>query len=140
MLQLLKIWFTLFISFVVVGVCNASELVVSGIGKVTVGEDFGVTRSEAMQNAKRAAVLEAVKKMIGPTSANDPKVQQAVDQIVVQIGDDKIAEKQDSREGKSVFVTKITLRMDEQEFRKQIQDYGIASTTARLFPHSHCDG
>jgi len=36
MLQLLKIWFTLFISFVVVGVCNASELVVSGIGKVTV--------------------------------------------------------------------------------------------------------
>lgn len=134
MLWSLNIVCVLCVSFFLLGIANASELTVSGIGKAAIGQDFGATRSEAMRNAKRAAVLEAVKKMNGPAAANDPKVQQAVDQIVVQIGDDKIAEKQDSREGSTTFVTKITLRMDEQEFRKQIQDYGVASTAARLFP------
>lgn len=134
MLRLLNMVCVLCVSFLLLGNAHASELAVSGIGKAAIGQDFVATRGEAMRNAKRAAVLEAVKKMNGPAAANDPKVQQAVDQIVVQIGDDKISEKQDSREGSTTFVTKITLRMDEQEFRKQIQDYGIASTTARLFP------
>lgn len=112
----------------------AEEIVVSGIGKALITPDIATTRAESMRMAKREAVVAAINKVNGPTSSNDPKVQAAIDNIAVQIGDEMIADQSSSKDAANNFVTKITLRMDDLFFRQQIQAQGIASTVSRSFP------
>jgi hypothetical protein len=112
----------------------AEEITVSGIGKAAITPDIALTRESALRAAKREAVVAAVTKLNGSTAANDPKVQAAVDRIVVQIGDDKIYDQTSSRDAANNFVTKVSLRLDDLELRKLVQDAGIASTAARNYP------
>jgi hypothetical protein len=112
----------------------AEEITVSGTGKAAIGADIALTREGSLRAAKRAAVLAAVTKLNGSTAANDPKIQAAVEQMVIQIGDDRILDQSNSRDAANNFVTKVTLRLDELEFRKLVQDHGIASTAARNAP------
>ncbi|HJV64845.1 MAG TPA: hypothetical protein VJ550_03835 [Geomonas sp.] len=93
-----------------------------------------MTREGSLRAAKRDAVAAAITRLNGSTAINDPKVQAAIDQMVVQIGDDKIADQSNSRDAANNFVTKVTLHMDELEFRKILQDHGIASKAARNYP------
>lgn len=116
------------------GAANAEELTVSGIGKAPITPNITETREESLRIAKRAAVVEAVKKINGPASINDPKVQAAIEQIAVQIGDDKIFDQTNSKDATNNYVTRVTLKIEDLEFRKLIQDNGIASTVARNFP------
>jgi len=116
------------------GVAGAAEITASGEGKALIGQNISVTREESLKKAKRAAVAEAVKKMNGPETLIDPKVQAAIDQIAIQIGNDKIADQSNSKDGANNFVTRVTIRLDETEFRKLLQDNGVASTVARNFP------
>lgn len=116
------------------GMAFAEEITVSGIGKAAITPDIAVTREGSMRAAKRDAVVAAITKLNGSTASNDPKIQAAIDQIVIQIGDDKISDQTNSKDGANNFVTKVTLRMDELEFRKLVQDHGIASTAARNYP------
>lgn len=115
-------------------IAGAVEITSSGEGKAPIGQNISATREESLKNAKRAAVAEAVKKMNGPETLIDPKVQAAIDQIAIQIGNDKIADQSNSKDGANNFVTRVTLRLDETEFRKLLQDNGVASTVARNFP------
>lgn len=118
----------------VAGVAFAEEITVSGTGKAPITPDIAVTREGALSAAKRDAVVRAITKLNGSTAANDPKVQAAIDQMVVQIGDEKILDQTNSKDGANNFVTRVTLRMDELEFRRIVQDHGIASKSARNYP------
>jgi hypothetical protein len=117
-------------SIIVTSFASAEVLNISGEGKAPIGQNISVTREESLKNARRAAVVEAIKKMNGPAGLNDPKVQAAVDQIAAQIGNDKISDQQNSKDAANNFVTRVTLQIDETEFRKLLLDNGVASTTA----------
>lgn len=133
MFKKLSVMFGIAACCAIAGTAFAEEIVVSGIGAAAITPDIAVTREGALRAAKRDAVVKAITKTNGSTSSNDPKIQAAVDQIVVQIGDDKISDQQNSKDAANNFVTRVTLRLDETEFRKLLQDNGIASTTARNF-------
>lgn len=134
MLKKLCVMFGVAVCCTTAGVAFAEEITVNGIGKAAITADIAVTREASMRAAKRDAVVAAITKLNGSTATNDPKVQAAIDQIVIQVGDDKIFDQTNSKDGANNFVTKVTLRMDELEFRKLVQDHGIASTVARNYP------
>lgn len=119
--------------FLLTDIASAEVLSVSGEGKAPIGQNISVTREDSLKNAKKAAVIEAIKKMNGPTGLTDPKVQAVVDQIAVQIGNDKISDQQNSKDAANNFVTRVTLQIDETEFRKLLLDNGVASTTASKY-------
>lgn len=122
------------VSIMVSSVALAEVLNFSGEGKAPITPNISETRAESLRLAKRAAIIAAVNKMNGPTASNDPKVQEAIEKIVVQIGDDKIADQTNAKDAANNFVTRLTIRMDDLEFRKLLQDQGIASTADRNFP------
>lgn len=118
----------------IAGIACGEDIVVTGVGRALITSDISVTRDSSMHAAKREAVSAAITKLNGSTAINDPKVQAAIDRILVQIGDDKILDQTNSRDGANNFVTTVTLRIDALEFRKLVQDHGIASTAARNYP------
>lgn len=115
-------------------VALAEPLNISGEGKAPISQNISETREEALRLAKRAAITAAINKMNGPSASNDPKVQEAIEKIVIQVGDDKISDQKNSKDSANNFVTRVTIIMDESEFRKLLQDQGIASTINRNFP------
>jgi len=113
---------------------GAEDVTVSGVGKAAITADISVTREGALREAKRAAIAAALTKLNGSSATNDPKVQAAIDKIVVQVGDDKIVDQSNSRDAANNFVTRVTMRFDDLELRKLVQDQGVASTVARNYP------
>lgn len=113
---------------------SAETITVSGIGKSPIGEDIALTRSQALQAAKRDALVAAVNKLNGPRAANDPKAQAAIDTMLSQLGDDVIADQSGSTDAAKNFVLKITLSIEDLQLRQLLQDAGIAKTTSRQFP------
>lgn len=111
----------------------AEMLEVIGIGKAPITPNNSATVSQATKNAKRAAIEEAVRKLIGPNAPNDPKVKAAIDKIIVQIGDNKIVRRNASKDEENNYELTITVRIDELEFLKLLQTQGIAPTGDRLF-------
>jgi hypothetical protein len=111
-----------------------SEMIeVIGIGKAPITPNSSATVSQATKNAKRAAIEEAVRKLISPNAPNDPKVKAAIDKIIVQIGDNKIVRRNASKDEENNYELTITVRIDEGEFLKLMQTQGIAPTGDRLF-------
>jgi hypothetical protein len=117
-----------------ISTAHAETISVSGVGKAPITADVALTRTQAMEQAKRDALTQAINKMNGPRAANDPKVQAAIDTISKQIGDDLIADQTASRDAANNFVVRLTLSIDDLKLRQLLQDAGIASTTARNFP------
>jgi hypothetical protein len=115
-------------------VALAEPLNISGEGRTAISQNISQTREEALRLAKRAAIIAAVNKINGPSASNDPKVLEAIEKMVIQVGDDKISDQKNSRDSANNFVTRVTLIMDESEFRTLLQDQGIASTVNRNFP------
>lgn len=113
---------------------QAELIKVSGIGRAPIGEDIALTRSTAMQAARRDALVAAVNKLNGPRAANDPRVQAAIDAMLRQIGDEVIVEQSGSTDGAKNFVMRLTLAIDDLQLRQLLQDTGIAKTTARQYP------
>ncbi len=114
---------------------GAAETVqVSGIGKAQIGADIVLTRTQATEAAKRAALVAAVNKINGANASNDPKVQAAIDNMIAQIGDDLIQDQTASRDAANNFVVRVTLAIEDLQLRTLLSDAGIASTTARNFP------
>lgn len=85
----------------------------------------------AKNNAKRNAVNVAIRSLIGPAAANDPKVKEAIENILPQIDDSKIIRHNPSRDGENNYVLPITIRIDDLEFRQLLQTEGIAPTADR---------
>ncbi len=112
----------------------AETLSISGTGRVPIGENVAHTRQAALHAAKRAALVAAVNKLNGPKAAQDPQVQEAIDTMLEQVGDDLIAEQNASTDANRQFVLRVTLAFDALKLRQMLQDAGIASTTARQFP------
>lgn len=113
---------------------GAETITVSGIGKAPIGEDIALTRSQALNAAKRDALVAAVNKLNGPRAANDPKVQAAIDSMLTQLGDEVIADQSGSTDGAKNFVLRLTLAIDDLQLRQLLQDGGIAKTTSRQYP------
>ena len=112
----------------------AETITVSGIGKAPIGEDISLTRSQALNAAKRDALVAAVNKLNGPRASNDPKVQAAIDSMLTQLGDDIIVDQSGSTDGAKNFVLRLTLAIDDLQLRQLLQDGGIAKTTSRQYP------
>lgn len=117
-----------------VGQAFAVDLTVYGEGKALITQDAAVTRQASLEAAKRDAVLAAIKKINGPESANDPKVLGTLDSITKQVGDNYILDQKTSRDATNNLVTKVTLKLDDKDFRKLISDEGIAIKTANSYP------
>jgi len=73
----------------------------------------------------------AIRKLIGPSAANDPKIKEAIENILPQIDDSKIIRHNASRDGENNYVLPITIRIDDLEFRQLLQTEGIAPTADR---------
>ncbi|MBP9650719.1 MAG: hypothetical protein KBE00_07890, partial [Syntrophaceae bacterium] len=93
-------------------------------------DNISSTRMAATKNAKRSAINAAIRKFIGPTAANDPKVKEAIENILTQIDDSKIISRKADKDGDN-YVLKITLKVDDLEFRRLLQTEGIAPSTDR---------
>lgn len=103
-----------------------------GVGKAPINPDNNsATVMAATDNAKRNAVNVAIRKLIGPAAANDPKVKEAIENILPQIDDSKIVSRKASRDGENNYVLNITIRIDDLEFRQLLQTEGIAPTADR---------
>lgn len=113
---------------------NAEIITVQGKGSAPITQDIALTRTESVNAAKRDAVSAAINKILGPNSTDDPAVQSKIDLIVKQIADDRIVDQSSSRDAANNFVTTLSLRLDDLEFRTLVSDQGIAATTARNFP------
>ena len=103
-----------------------------GVGKAPINPDNNLaTKTAAIDNAKRSAVNVAIRKLIGPSAANDPKIKEAIENILPQIDDSKIIIHPSSRDGENNYVATITIRIDDLEFRQLLQTEGIAPTGDR---------
>jgi hypothetical protein len=107
----------------------AKELEMYGSATVPATGDAQSIRSIATKAAKRQAVVAGLNRVIGPEASNDPKVADKVQAIVDQISDSRIVDSKGSKIG-SDYEMKVTLIMDDKEFRSLISDAGIASNTA----------
>jgi hypothetical protein len=112
---------------------SAAMLEVIGVGKTPITQNPGATQAAATKNAKRAAVEELLTKLISPTAPNDPKVKAAMDKILVQIGDNKISNRKAIKDDENNYEVTLTVKIDELEFLKLMQTYGIAPTGDRLY-------
>lgn len=113
---------------------QAADLMVNGQGRSPITADIAVTRQSSLQAAKRDAVLAAIKKINGPSAADDPKVIGVLDAITQQIGDEFIFDQSTSRDAANNFVTVLKLKLDDKDFRKLVSDQGIALKTANNYP------
>jgi hypothetical protein len=103
-----------------------------GEGKAPINPDnSAATVMAATNNAKRNAVNVAIRKLIGPSAANDPKVKEAIENILPQIDDSKIISRKASKDGDNNYVLNITIKIDDLEFRQLLQTEGIAPTGDR---------
>ena len=110
----------------------AAMLEFRGEGKAPINPDNNAaTVMAAKNNAKRNAVNVAIRSLIGPAAANDPKVKEAIENILPQIDDSKIIRHNPSRDGENNYVLPITIRIDDLEFRQLLQTEGIAPTADR---------
>jgi hypothetical protein len=114
-------------------IASAEMLELIGVGKAQKTSNASATKTEAIRNAKRAAVEEGVTKLVGPSAANDPKIRAAIDKIAVQIGDNKIVRSKGATDNDDNYEQTITVRIDELEFMKLLQTQGIAPTGDRLY-------
>jgi len=112
----------------------AADLNVNGTGKAAITADISLTRSSSFQDAKRNAVLNAIKKVNGIDAGTDPKILGMLDAIAEQVGNEYVSDQSTSRDASNNFVTSIKLKLDDKEFRKLISDHGIAVKTANSFP------
>ena len=110
----------------------AAMLEFRGEGKAPINPDNNAaTVMAAKNNAKRNAVNVAIRSLIGPAAANDPKVKEAIENILPQIDDSKIIRHNPSRDGENNYVLPITIKIDDLEFRQLLQTEGIAPTADR---------
>ncbi len=122
------------ISIFITSVSHAVDLMVNGTGKAQITADIALTREASLNEAKRNAVLNAIKKINGPEAANDPKIIGVLDDIAQQIGNEYIFDQSTSRDAANNFVTNLKLKLDDKEFRKLISDHGVAVKTANTYP------
>ncbi|HQP25640.1 MAG TPA: hypothetical protein PLP16_10765 [Smithellaceae bacterium] len=109
----------------------AAMLEFRGEGKAPINPDNNAaTVMAAKNNAKRNAVNVAIRKLIGPSATNDPKVKEAIENIIPQIDDSKIISKP-SKDAENNYVLNITIKIDDLEFRQLLQTEGIAPTGDR---------
>lgn len=122
------------VSISAASVSQAVDLMVNGSGKAPITADIALTRESSLKDAKRNAVLNAIKKINGADAANDPKIIGVLDDVVEQIGNEYIFDQSTSRDAANNFLTTLKLKLDDKEFRKLISDHGIAVKTANTYP------
>lgn len=133
MFRLIPLYFT-------IGLCgfvqtaSATDLMVNGEGAAPITADIAITREASLLAAKRDAVIAAIRRINGADALDDAKVRGAVDDIAKQIGAEYIFDQSTRRDAANNFVTTLKLKLDDQEFRKLLSDYGIGVKTARSYP------
>ena len=129
--RIIGLFFMLFLFISVDALAEMLEVI--GVGTCPITANNSATVAVATKNAKRAAVEELLMKLIGPSAPNDPKVNAAMEKILVQIGDDKIVKRKASRDAVNNYELTLTVRVDTSEFIRLMQTQGIAPTGDRLY-------
>lgn len=114
--------------------CAQAEIIKSiGEGKAAViKKDQNLTRNQALNSAKLDAVNSMMTKINGPQSTHS--AQQFLDQITKQIDPSYFTSLGSQVDENKDLVTKVSLEMDDQEFRTILNDYGLAKKNSRLSP------
>jgi len=106
----------------------SKELELNGVASVNASGDPQSVRSVALREAKRNAIIAGINKINGPDSAKDPKVAEKLQAIVDQIKDSYITDNKGQKLGDQ-YEMRVTIIMDDKEFRTLILDAGIAANT-----------
>lgn len=83
-----------------------------------------------MQQAKRNAVLAALDKVVGAGTRNNPKVQEQLEELIVQVGEQVFYDPMPDMVG-DTYRMNITRCMDDKQLRSVISDLAWPSTPIR---------
>lgn len=120
------------------GTAEAKEIEVMGHASIRVNQSDGdvrAIRTRAQRDAKRQAVMDAIEKVLGPGSSQDPRVASKIDAVVSQISDERVVDGHGTRVGDTYEFT-VKLILDDQEFRTLLTDLGIALNTSTVRAYS----
>jgi hypothetical protein len=114
---------------------HAMDIETRGVGSAAITGDVNSVRTSALRQAKRNAVLAALDKVVGAGTSRNPDVQDKLDDLVVQLGEDSFySVTPSSADGQ--YQVSVTLRVDDKSLRTEISDLGLAmnTTTTRSQP------
>ncbi|RAR52281.1 hypothetical protein C7401_13380 [Paraburkholderia unamae] len=107
---------------------NALDIEARGVGTSAITGDINSVRTTALRQAKRRAVLAALDKVVGAGTSKNAAVQDKLDDLVEQIGENVFYDvTPSSADGQ--YQVSVTLRMDDKALRSEISDLGLALNT-----------
>lgn len=106
----------------------------NGEGIAVVSKDLAATRLQALTVAKRDAVIALINQINGPRASEDSTVQERLNDIIKQVEDSYVHNKGSNKTAANELVTKVTIQMDDMEFRRILSDAGIGKKANRLNP------
>ena len=109
---------------------HALEIETRGVGTAqkSLFSNAADIRGAAMRQAKRNAVLAALDKVVGAGTRNNPKVQEQLEELIAQVGEQVFYDPMPDMVGDTYRIN-ITLRMDDKQLRSVISDLGLALNT-----------
>lgn len=111
----------------------AEIIKVNGEGSAAIiKKDPSSTRNLAFYNAKKDAVIALIKKMNGPQAMLD--AEPMLSDIIKQVDDHYVFNRGSTTNTHNELITKISLEMDDQEFRSILNDMGLANKSSRTSP------
>lgn len=111
---------------------HAEIIKVNGEGQATINKkDLNLTRNQAFNAAKEDAVISLIKKINGPQAMQD--AQPFLQDIIKQVDNSYIANL-GSQSNANELVTRVSIEMDDQEFRTILNDLGLAKKNSRTSP------
>lgn len=118
---------------------HALEIETRGVGTAqkSLFSNAADIRGAAMRQAKRNAVLAALDKVVGAGTRNNPKVQEQLEELIAQVGEQVFYDPMPDMVGDTYRIN-ITLRMDDKQLRSVISDLGLALNTNTVRRPKRC--
>ncbi|MCG2572936.1 hypothetical protein LVY74_05105 [Acinetobacter sp. ME22] len=112
---------------------NAEIIKTIGEGKaLIIKKDQNLTRNQALNSAREDAVTAMIIKINGPQSLVDAKP--FLSQIVKQVDPTYYVNLGSQTDSENNLVTRVSLEIDDQEFRSILNDYGLSKKNSRTSP------
>ncbi|ENU81138.1 hypothetical protein F975_00999 [Acinetobacter sp. ANC 3789] len=127
--------FLLIASFLLLSSVAVHAEIIKTIGEgkaLIIKKDQNLTRNQALNNAREDAVTAMIIKINGPQSLADAKP--FLSQIVKQVDPSYYVNLGSQTDAEQNLVTRISLEMDDQEFRSILNDYGLSKKNSRTSP------
>lgn len=112
----------------------AAMVSANGEGAALVSKDIANTRLQAFNAAKKDAVIALINQINGPRASEDSTVQERLNDIIKQVDDSFVQNRGSDKSGNNELVTKVTIQMDDMEFRRILSDAGLGKKSNRTNP------